>query len=159
MVCGLEALAIINEEKAKKEEENRRRILAEEQEKRKYILERIERTQNFCENEFSSYVLDELKRGASSITFLITNSCRYEGICDFYIYSIGCYANGESAYDYLRDKDGRDVYHIHWETFLNYITTHCWKVDYCKEVYERIYGLGRNNLAIKYKIVPSPSCI
>jgi hypothetical protein len=154
MICGLEALVKMEEERIKREEEKRRQKEEEERQKREYIEERKIRTIPFCDNELTKHIERKIKNNEKIEMAIRYNENYNNELVDICVYIRHCYADGESAYS-------RIGYDIHYETFVKYVTSHCWTIIGEAKERKHIYGLGRYNYhsLISFELTPSPGCL
>lgn len=148
MVCGLEALVKMEEEKIKREEEEARK-------RKEYIEERKTRTIPFCDNELTKHIEKKIENNETVEIAIRYNEEYNNELIDVCTYVRHCYANGNSAYN-------RIGFDIHYETFIKYVTSHCWAIMGREIIkYGVIYGLGQYNYhsLIKFELTPSPECL
>lgn len=147
MICGLEALVKMEEEKIKREEEEARK-------RKEYIEERKTRTIPFCDDELTKYIEEKIENNEKLEMAIRYNEKYNNELVDICVYTRHCYADGDSAYE-------RIGYDIHYETFIKYVTSHCWAMIGETEMRTPIYGLGRYNYhsLIGFELTPSPDCL
>ena len=149
MICGLEALVKMEEEKIRREEEEKRKC-------KEYIEKCKAETIPFCDNELTKYIEKKIENNEKiEIAIRYNENENYNNeLVDVCVYIRHCYANGESAYS-------RIGYDIHYETFVKYVTSHCWTIIGEVKDGAPIYGLGRYNYysLIRFELTPSPECL
>lgn len=147
MICGLEALVKMEEEKIKREEEEKRQ-------NREYIEERKTKTIPFCDNELTKHIEEKIENN-EKIEMAIRYNEKYNNeLVDVCAFVRHCYADGDSAYIRI----GCD---IHYETFIKYVTSHCWAIIREATTRNAIFGLGQHNYysLISFELIPSPDCL
>lgn len=147
MICGLEALVKMEEERIRREEEK-------ERQKREYIEECKTKTIPFCDNELTKHIERKIENNEKIEMAIRYNEEYNNELIDVCVYSHCCYANGDSAYV-------RIGYDIHYETFIKYVASHCWIMIGEAEKHKPIYKLGQYNYhsLIGFELTPSPGCL